>query len=107
MITIGAIFLAMLLNQRGRLLDPPLIAAMLMALVFLISFSQTPNFNAGGTRRLTRYALWLLPLAIPLLLLAQDTFGARLRRWLIPAAVASCALSLLMFAPKLASLTVT
>ena len=99
-ITIGAIFLAMLLNQRGRLLDPPLIAAMLMALVFLISFSQTPNFNAGGTPRLTRYALWLLPLAIPLLLLAQDTFGARLRRWLIPAAVASCALSLLMFAPS-------
>ena len=71
-----------------------------MAVIFLISFSQIANVNAGGTPRLTRYALWLIPLAIPLLLLAQDTLGPRFERWLVPVAVASAALSVATFAPR-------
>jgi len=35
--------------------------------LFLFSFSQTPNLNSGGTVHLIRYAIWLLPLMLPLL----------------------------------------
>jgi hypothetical protein len=33
---------------------------------FPVAFAQAPNVNSGGTPSMTRYALWLLPLALPL-----------------------------------------
>ena len=40
---------------------------------FLFAFAQAPNANSGGTPGMSRYALWLLPLAVLLL----DRDGAR------------------------------
>ena len=42
-------------------------AVALMALFFLISFTQTTNVNSGGTPGPSRYGLWLVPFAVPLL----------------------------------------
>jgi hypothetical protein len=39
----------------------------LIAVLFLVSFTQTANFNSGGTPSLSRYGLWLVPFAIPVL----------------------------------------
>ncbi|MDQ3411243.1 MAG: hypothetical protein M3509_03915, partial [Chloroflexota bacterium] len=33
---------------------------------FLFVFAQTSNLNSGGTVHISRYALWLMPLALPL-----------------------------------------
>ncbi len=38
-----------------------------MAMWFLFVFAQTTNVNSGGTVHISRYALWLLPLALPAL----------------------------------------
>jgi hypothetical protein len=40
--------------------------------VFLVSFAQTTNVNHGGTRDMSRYCLWLIPLAIPWLRLERE-----------------------------------
>ena len=42
-------------------------ALAVIALLFLVSFTQTTNFNSGGTPGLSRYGLWLVPFAVPLL----------------------------------------
>ena len=40
---------------------------MVIGLGFLFVFAQTTNVNSGGTVHMSRYALWLLPLSLPLL----------------------------------------
>lgn len=69
--------------------------AALIALMFLVSFTQTTNFNAGGTPDPSRYGLWLLPLALPLLQTAPD--GAR---WMKVIGAASLIWCVIGFAPK-------
>jgi hypothetical protein len=39
----------------------------LTALLFLLSFTQTTNVNSGGTPDPSRYGLWLVPFALPIL----------------------------------------
>jgi hypothetical protein len=61
--------------------------------VFLVAFAWTANLHHGATPGLTRYALWLVPLAIPLLADAR-TIAPQPWRRLVPAlALASAALS--------------
>lgn len=48
------------------------------AIAFLFSFSRTTNLHHGGTPSLSRYALWLVPLAFPLLSTLQH---GRSRVW--------------------------
>ncbi len=45
---------------------------------FLAAVAQTSNVNSGGTVHVSRYALWLLPLAIPFLEAAARRSEARL-----------------------------
>ena len=61
------------------------------AVVMLFIVTQPPNLNHGGTRSMSRYALWLVPLAIPLL--AQFDRSAR---WARGALLALAAGSLLV-----------
>jgi hypothetical protein len=49
------------------------------AAIFLVAFGQTENLNHGATPSMSRYALWLIPLAVPWL--ASDAPGATIRRW--------------------------
>lgn len=67
----------------------------LIALMFLVSFTQTTNFNAGGTPDPSRYGLWLLPLALPLLRTVPDR-----ARWMKAIGAASLIWCVIAFAPK-------
>jgi hypothetical protein len=67
---------------------------------FLFSFTQAVNINHGGTPSMSRYALWLLPLAFPVLPHAGDRLGPRVS-WAMGAAVAvSVFWSVLFFYPQ-------
>jgi hypothetical protein len=67
-----------------------------VAALLLLSFTQTTNFNGGGTPGPSRYGLWLVPFALPLC--AAVPARARWIRVLAAAAVAWCAWA---FAPSL------
>lgn len=53
------------IRKRGISLAPEWLCILLW-LPLLFSFAQTMNVNHGGTPGMSRYALWLLPLAAPL-----------------------------------------
>jgi hypothetical protein len=95
------VLVALLLKNRVRLRSLGIWAAMATGLVFLFAFSQTLNFNHGGTPHMSRYDLWLIPLAVPLLLQADRAFGPTTRRWIAPVAVISCAVSIVHAQPRL------
>jgi hypothetical protein len=73
------------------------LAAVLSAVWLLFVFSQMINMNHGGTPGMSRYALWLIPLAIPFL----DRDGAPdARTWLrVTVAAAAAAWSVWLFRP--------
>jgi hypothetical protein len=49
-------------NANSRL---PLVCGLVIACWFLFVFAQTTNVNSGGTVHVSRYVLWLIPLALP------------------------------------------
>jgi hypothetical protein len=64
--------LAVLATARSRTLRLHLDSAILLSaagMVVLFAVTQPANLNHGGTRGVSRYALWLVPLAAPLLAL--------------------------------------
>jgi hypothetical protein len=65
----------------------------------LVAFAQTPNPAHGGTPGMSRYALWLAPLLLPLLMAADDVGGRLWRITLTTSAVASTGISLIAFHP--------
>jgi hypothetical protein len=68
----------------------------------LLSAAQTTNMNSSATPSMSRYALMLVPLAVLLLLAAQERLGRRFERILVPLAALSVAFSLVNFHPRLA-----
>jgi hypothetical protein len=87
-------------RKPGALLDPELAAAAASVLVLLLAFSQTTNFQHGGTPGLSRYALWLFPLGLPTFNLARSHAGAR--AWMEPWAVLSLLVCLAAYHPTVA-----
>jgi hypothetical protein len=89
-----------LLRRPRQLLTPDILLSIGVLPFFLVSFTQTSNVHHGGTPGLSRYGIWLVPLALPLLRAfrrAAPGWSARLGFILaIPSAIA-CAL---MFHPK-------
>jgi hypothetical protein len=86
-----------LVTRPGRhALDMEVGTVAAVAALFLLSFTQTTNFNSGGTPGPSRYGLWLVPFAVPIC--AAVPSGARWIRVLAAAAVVWCASS---FAPNL------
>jgi hypothetical protein len=65
---------------------------------FLLTFAQTTNVNSGGTMSMSRYGMWLLPLAIPFLAAAADA-GAAVNLAMIGAALVALPLAALVFDP--------
>ena len=70
------------------------------AAIFLFSFSRTTNVHHGGTPSLSRYALWLIPLAVPLLSVLQRSGGRRWPRFLWTASAMSALISVVAFHPS-------
>ena len=65
--------------QRRGWREPAARPAALTAVALLLVISQQPNMNQGGNPDLSRYVVWLLPLALPWLL-ALDRLAARTAR---------------------------
>ena len=68
--------------------------------VFLLAFSRTTNVHHGGTPGVSRYAVWLIPLAVPLLATMNEVQSRLWRRFLWAAALTSAAASIAAFRPS-------
>ena len=87
---------AVIVLSRPRLwLAPDLLLAIGVLPFLLVSFTQTSNVHHGGTPGLSRYAIWLVPLALPLvraLRLARPGWSDKLALLLAVPSVIACAL---------------
>src|SRR5690606_6783257 len=93
-----------LVRDWRALRRPDVIVALLAAPIFLYAFGQTSNPHHGATPSLSRYALWFIPVTIPIWRLAAE------RRLVAPALVWSAALvsavvSLFAFHPGVGQLS--
>lgn len=89
-----------LVRQSGRrAFSADVIISIAAAAIFLFSFSRTTNVHHGGTPSLSRYALWLIPLAVPLLSALQRSGGRAWTRFLWTASVMSALISVFAFHP--------
>jgi hypothetical protein len=99
--TVVAAAIAVGVYARSRLFEAEVWLSLGAAALFLLSFAQSTNVNNGATPGMSRYGLWLIPLAIPLLERASVVLPARpARRWFVPLAVASCLWCLFAFQPR-------
>jgi len=81
-------------DRRGAM------AALLAVPLFLFAFGQAVNLNHGGTPGMSRYALWLIPLIIPLLRAPALRVGRR-RDLMAVVAIVSAGWSAAFFRPGL------
>ena len=83
-----------------RLIRPDVVVAACLGTILLLAFPQIHNWTHGGTPGISRFAVWLTPLAIPLLAAAADAVSwRRLVPWM---AVASVLWTVTYFEPKVA-----
>lgn len=68
-IAVAAVLALLVLIRRKprELLSSDVTVAWIAAAVFLLSFAQAGNVHHGATPSISRYALWLVPLTIPVL----------------------------------------
>jgi hypothetical protein len=104
-LVIVALGVVALVSRRGRAaIERPLWAelglAMLALCLFILAFAQTQNVNHGATPGMSRYALWLVPLTIPLWRII-DRGGALVRITAAGVSIASIVWTLLFFRPAL------
>lgn len=95
-VVMGLGIIGALRRPDRRTLDLAGVTMAIIAVLFLFSFTQTANLNSGGTPGPSRYGLWLVPFAVPLL----GWVGAS-ARWLGILGVASGLWCAWMFAPSL------
>lgn len=86
-------------NRENSILEELVIPAT-AAVIFLLSFSRTTNVHHGGTPSISRYALWLIPLAVPLLAALHRSRGTAWVRFLWCAALTSAVTSVFAFRPS-------
>lgn len=82
-------------------LTPEMFVAAVSSLVFFYAFARTSNIHHGATPSLTRYALWFIPMSIPLWTAVRATSGPIGRKMLAGAAVSSALVSVFAFHPRL------
>jgi hypothetical protein len=99
LIVVAGAILALMRRDRLALFSADILVAGLAAGIFLFSFSRTMNMHHGGTPGLSRYAVWLIPLAVPLLSATERAAHGLWPRFLWTAAVASFLISLFAFHP--------
>jgi len=93
--------LFVLVRSPRSLASPDVMFTCVAGVVFLASFPQTRNFNHGATPGMSRYALWLIPLAVPFLRHAADARPSQAVRQAVVAMVAVSAVwSVVMFHPE-------
>lgn len=86
-------------RRRGALGEIDTLIAAACAAGFLFAFAQATNLHHGGTPSLSRYGVWLLPLAIPLLSGARAIGAAPWNAFLWSAATLSAMICAFAFHP--------
>ena len=89
-----------LFKRRTALFEMEGVVAAVCGLGFLFAFGQAINVHHGATPSLSRYGLWLLPLAIPLLSRAQELGGVAWKAFLWSVATLSAVVSVFVFHPS-------
>jgi hypothetical protein len=100
-LVVVALVVLLLRAAPRSLLTADIIAAGISTAAFVFGASQAININSGGTPGMSRYATWLIPLAIPLLAQARESLRPRARRWMIPVAALSAMGCLAVYHPRL------
>lgn len=83
-----------------RALTPEAAIVAISGAAFLFSCAQTTNFHHGATPSLSRYATWLIPLAVPPLAWLYRHGSRAWQRFLLVAAATSALVSLFAFHPR-------
>jgi hypothetical protein len=86
-------------RARSDLRSPDHAVAFAGCVAFTVAFSTVNNVHHGATPSMSRYALWVIPLAIPLLRCAHERGGAWWRRFVRIAAAASAFVCVVAFHP--------
>jgi hypothetical protein len=97
-LVVAAIPVVLALSEPRRLLVLDVGSAAIGGMVMLAAFASIGNFMHGATPGIIRYAIWLVPLAVPVLALAKP--DPRWSRVLAVAAVVSAALSVQAYRPS-------
>ena len=84
---------------ENRRLALTVLCAAAMCVWFLFVFSQTTNVNSGGTLYVSRYALWLIPLALPAIAVSSRYLDARVPGMMLVGGIALFAAYLSYFHP--------
>ena len=101
MVAIALIVGAAIAARRplSRLLGWDVLFAAAVGAWFVFGFAQTTNVNSGGTPGMSRYGLWVIPLAIPFLRRLEEQGRERVVWAMTPIALASAAWCFVAFAP--------
>ncbi len=99
-VIVAGALVAVAVRARSRARDADLLLAFAALAIFLPTFAQSTNMNNGATPGMSRYGLWLVPLAVPLLRRAGEVLEGRTRTVLIAVALASCGWSVFAFHPR-------
>lgn len=86
-------------ERRASLGAADLLLAAFGLVVLLVAFGRTSNFHHGATPSISRYAVWLAPLAVPLLWRARAVASDRWHRAVWPLALASALVNVFIFHP--------
>ena len=86
--------------ELSRLREPFIATTGLAALTLLWAVGQPVSQNHGGSPDLSRYALWLMPLALPLLQQAGTSTSRVMRHAGLALALVSAAWTLMAFPPS-------
>jgi hypothetical protein len=98
-VAVAGATIVVLRREPRDLLGVDRIVAKLVGLAFLFSFAQATNVHHGGTPGFSRYAVWLIPLAIPMLARAQALGATGWRAFLWGTAAISAAICAFVFHP--------
>lgn len=91
-----------LVRDWRRVLRVDVGVAVIAAAVLLLAFPQIRNWTHGGTPGISRFAVWLIPFALPLL--AAPAMSAASRRFFSVLAIGSLAYGVVYFAPAVPQL---
>jgi hypothetical protein len=87
-------------RRRWRAVTPEAAIVILSGAAFLFSCAQTTNLHHGATPSLSRYAIWLIPLAVPPLAWLHRHGSSAWQRFLFVTAATSALVSVFAFHPR-------
>ena len=100
LVVVAAGLLTLARRDRRNLFSADMIVAGIAAGIFLFAFSRTTNVHHGGTPGMSRYALWLVPLSVPLLWIMNAGARRFWRPFLRTIAAVSALISVVAFHPS-------